>query len=103
GPLTWNSVHVAQAADALAYGGIARFTGIRAALAVAGNTGENQPGIGYLETLWPKSPVFQCAGSEIFDQHVGAIDQPGRQLAAVIALQIHGDGSFIAPDTAPPE
>ena len=101
--LAGEAVHVAQAANALAHRRIARFVRVGAVLAVAGNARVDQARITLLEAFRAQAPVFQGAGAEVFDQHVAVVDQPRRQLAAGVALQVQRHRALVAAQAAPPE
>src|SRR5690606_35613769 len=49
------------------------------------------------------APLFQRAGTEVFDHHVGLFNQLLDQFYAAFAFQVEGDGFLVATETAPPE
>src|SRR5579862_8778675 len=71
-------------------------------LAVSRNSQHDQPGIDCQQVVKSQPPFFQSAGAEIFDDDVGLLDHPPKDLGALRLSQIERY-TFLVARFAQPE
>jgi hypothetical protein len=101
--LAGETVHVAQAAHALADGREARAGGVGSGLPVTGNARVDELGMGLAQVLGTEPPLFHRARPEVLHQDVGLGGQLAHQVAALLAAQVDGDALLVAPEAVPPQ
>src|SRR5690606_39669374 len=72
-------------------------------LAIAGNARVNQLRVFLAHLCGANAPFFQRTWAEVFNHHIGLLDQLLDQFNAAFAFQVEGDGFLVATETAPPE
>ena len=57
---------------------------------------QDEPGVELVEPLDGEAEPVEHAGAEVLEQHVGAGDEPGQRLAALVGLQVEGHRLLVA-------
>ena len=72
----------------------------RAAPAVAGDVGHNQPRVPFGQDLGGEPEAAERTGSEVADQHIGALEQAGEHVEVGRFGQVQGRGllAVVQPD-----
>ncbi|MPN11096.1 hypothetical protein SDC9_158397 [bioreactor metagenome] len=93
---------MAQAAHGLADHAEARQIAVRAGLAVARDTQNDQAGVELVQFVWRHAPAFQRAGAKVLDQHVGLGNQAARNVLRLLLAQIQRHRFLVARLHLPP-
>ena len=69
---------------------------VRAFAAKPLDGGHDDSGIDLVDPLPPEAEPIQNTRPEVLHQHVAALHQPGKDLFALVVLQVHGDRALVA-------
>ena len=87
-----------QAAERLHDDVVSGSVGVAAGVAETRQRSVDQPRVPLAETLGGQVEFLHCSGAEIFNEHVGPIDEVQERLAIGVLLEIQGDALFSAVD-----